>query len=297
MRGRIKLSMIDVLNNRVGCVVEFGRPHMPNDRAVVERFFLYLVQNFSHKVIGTTGSETKDEIRERLSPKSKNPLKMLLSLEELESAIDIVISDYNGRPHSSIQGHSPLGLYIARINARSLPPNSLPVQFQDESAFTRVREWKTVRSNAKYGGAFINFAYQKYRNADVLRSNSAGQRMIIEYSRRDVSVITLLDESGAFLGVLTPPPPYSKTPHSYKLQIEISKAVKDGQFRFSDNERFNDAVRRFQLKGGKITRESATNLYKNTGTISSGVPEANFDSSAEPEAMKDRVKLTKVFTF
>lgn len=71
--------------------------------ALLWSVFLYLVQNFSHKIIGTTGSESADEIKARLSPKSKNPLKMLLSLEELESAVDIVISDYNGRPHASIK--------------------------------------------------------------------------------------------------------------------------------------------------------------------------------------------------
>lgn len=289
--------VIEVLNDRLGCVVEFGRPHTPNDRPIVERFFLYLVQNFSHKIIGTTGSESKDEIKARLSPKSKNPLKMLLSLEELESAIDIVISDYNGRPHSAIQGHTPLDLYLTRLSTRALPPNTLPLRFQNESSFTRIREVKTVQANAKHGGAFINFAYQKYRNPDVLRSNSAGQKMIIEYSRRDVSSINLLDEFGAFVGVLTPPPPYSTTMHSYKLQTEISKAVKDGQFRFSDNETFVEAVRRFQLKGSKVTRESATYLYKNTGMVSSGVPVEEVEHPVEPEPKNDRVKLFKVFTF
>ncbi|KPU59464.1 integrase core domain protein [Pseudomonas fluorescens] len=289
--------VIEILNDRLGCVVEFGKPHTPNDRPIIERFFLYLVQNFSHRVIGTTGSESKDEIISRLSPKSKKPLRMLLSLEELESAIDIVISDYNGRPHSAIQGHTPLDLYLMRMKARALPPNTLPVRFQNESAFTRIREIKTVQTNAKHGGAFINFAYQKYRNADVLRSNSAGRRMIIEYSRRDVSTINLLDESGSFIGVLTPPPPYSTIAHSYKLQTEISKAVKDGQFRFSANETFVEAVRRFQLRGNKVTRESATNIYKNTGMVSAGSQTLEVDNSVEPEPNKDRVKLSKVFTF
>lgn len=289
--------VLDVLTDRLGCVVEFGRPHTPNDRPVVERFFLYLVQNFSHRILGTTGSESKDEIKERLSPKSKNPLKMLLSLDELESAVDIVISDYNGRPHSAIQGHTPLDLYLLRLNARALPANSLPIRFQQESAFTRIREVKAVQTNTKYGGAFINFAYQKYRNPDVLRSNSAGQRMIIEYSRRDVSSISLLDEFGAFVGVLTPPPPYSTTPHSYKLQTELSKAVKNGQFRFSKNETFVEAVKRFQLRGCDISRESATYIYKNIDLVCSSEPAEKSDSSVELAQENGRVKLFKVFTF
>ncbi|HHK4247865.1 TPA: integrase, partial [Pseudomonas aeruginosa] len=237
------------------------------------------------------------EIKARLSPKSKNPLKMLLSLEELESSVDIVISDYNGRPHASIQGHTPLDLFLMRMEARALPPNTLPTRYQNEAAFTRIREPKIVQSNAKYGGAFINFAYQKYRNPDVLRSNSAGRKMIIEYSRRDVSSINLLDESGAFVGVLTPPPPYSNTPHSYRLQTEISKAVKDGQFRFTENESFIEAVRRFQLKGNKMTRERATSLYKNTGMTSVGSSVEEETSPPTSESQVDRVKLFKVFTF
>jgi len=289
--------VIDVLTDRLGCIVEFGRPHTPNDRPIVERFFLYLVQNFSHRVIGTTGSESNDEIKARLSPKSKSPLKMLLSLDELESAVDIVISDYNGRPHSGIQGHTPLSLYQLRLNARALPANALPIRFQKESAFTRIREVKTVQTNAKYGGAFINFAYQKYRNPDVLRSNSAGRKMIIEYSRRDVSSISLLDEFGAFVGVLTPSPPYSTTPHSYKLQTEISKAVKNGQFRFSENETFIEAIKRFQSKGSGVTRESATYIYKNIGTVASSETVENSESLIELTQANERIKLVKVFTF
>jgi hypothetical protein len=200
-------------------------------------------------------------------------------------------------PNQKVFFRVSLDLYLSRLAARGLPPNTLPVRFQHEAAFTKAREIKTVKTNAKYGGAFINFAYQKYRNPDVLRSNSAGQKMIIEYSRRDVSSINLLDEFGKFVGVLTPPPPYSNTAHSYKLQTEISKAVKDGQFRFSDNESFLEAVRRFQLKGNKMSRASATSLYKHTGVVSSTPPVEETTLPVEPEPQHERVKLLKVFTF
>jgi len=289
--------VVRVLHDRVGCVAEFGRPYMPNDRPIVERFFLFIVQHYSHRIIGTTGSDSRDKIIERLSPKSKDSLQMLLTLEELKSTIDMVVSDYNGRSHSSLQAHSPLEIFCLRRDETMLPPNKLPGRNRDAALFTMVRESVVVKTSSKYGGAYINFAYLKYKNLDILRSDSVGRHMFIEYSREDVSFVRLLDEDGAFVGILSPPHPWCLQAHSLKVRSELWKATKDGQFQFARGETPCEAIRRHKSPTGNASRRVATALYKETGRVMDEAPPAKAVEADTITKPPERVKLTKVFTF
>lgn len=290
--------VLTVLQDRVGCITEFGRIHTPNDRPFVERFFLFLTQHFSHRVIGTTGSDSKDSIIQRLSPKSSNPLKLLITLKELNSAIDIVLSDYNGRPHSSLQGHTPLSVFKLRSSERLLPPNLLPEQYRKADEFIMVREQVVVKSSSSFGGAYINFAYLKYRNPEILRSDSTGRKLYVEYARNDVSVLRLLDETGTKLGMLMPPEPWCRHPHSLKLRTVLWKAIREGQFAFERNESVHQALRRHQLSNEGMSRHLATELFKQSGRISEEPPlSATAEQETQTEDSVRPPRLTKVFTF
>lgn len=287
--------VIKVLQDRVGCVVEFGPPHVPNERSIVERFFLFIVQHYSHRIQGTTGSNSHDKIIERLSPKSKSPLKMHLTLDELKSTIDIIIADYNGRPHSSLQGHTPLEVFGFKMNEFNMPLNELPERFRSELLFTMVREEVVVKSSSKYGGAYVNFAYLKYRNPDALRSDSAGRVMFIEYSREDVSSVRLLDEEGTFIAVLFPPHPWSLHPHSLKVRSELWTATRQGQMRFAEGETIPEAFRRHRMLKSPNSRATNTALYKEIGEVrkDSNLSLERVEEDA-PASQVTRVKLTKV---
>ncbi|HHM7706095.1 TPA: integrase [Pseudomonas aeruginosa] len=289
--------VVRVLHDRVGCVAEFGRPYTPNDRPIIERFFLFIVQHYSHRIIGTTGSDSRDRIIERLSPSSKKPLQMLLTLDELKSTIDKVVSDYNGRPHSSLQAHSPLEIFCLRHSETALPPNKLSECYRDAGLFTMAREAVIVKSSSKYGGAYINFAYLKYRNPDILRSDSAGRHMFIEYSREDVSFVRLLDEDGTYIGILSPPHPWCLQQHSLKVRSELWTATKAGQFQFSRDEMPCEAIRRYKTSTGNTSRRIATSLYKEVGRVTEASPPVKaVDDDTKTTPSVERVKLTKVFT-
>lgn len=197
---------------------------------------------------------------------------MLLTLEELKSSIDIVISDYNGRSHSSLQAHSPLEVFCLRRDESMLPSNKLPESYRDALLFTMVRESVVVKTSSKYGGAYINFAYLKYKNLDILRSDSVGRKMFIEYSREDVSFIRLLDEDGVFVGVLSAPHPWCLQPHSLKVRSELWKATRERQFHFARGEMPCDALRRHKSPTGNASRSVATTLYKQTGRVMDEAP-------------------------
>jgi putative transposase len=192
-----------------------------------------------------------------------------------------------------LQSHTPLEIFCLRRDQNSLPPNKLPEAFRDPALFVMARQSVVVRTSSKYGGAYVNFAYLKYRNPDVLRSDSVGRNMLIEYSREDVSFIRLLDEDGAFVGVLSPPHPWYLQPHSLKVRSELWVATKKGQFQFARDEMPSEAFRRFKSADSEISRRVATTLYKETGRVS------DEPSSVQPSPEKtaaERVKLTRVFT-
>jgi transposase InsO family protein len=258
----------EILSTRIGCLCDFGPPHEPNDRAIIERFFEYLIQNFSHRIVGSTGSNTMDELRERLAPTHANRLKLLITLEELREVVDIVISDYNGRPHSGIQGHAPLALFNAGIADDALPPDRVVEDVRREREFLMEHQRVRVKSSAQYGGAYVNFCYLKYRNSNVLRSDFSGVEVSIGFLRRDISSIWLFDEDGTMIGILTPPSPWCDHPHSLTLQAEMQKALRAGQFEFQRGESILHAYRRHKSSGNTITRKIATSLLKNAGSVS-----------------------------
>jgi len=169
------LNVVRVLHDRVGCIAEFGRPHTPNDRAVIERFFLFITQHYSHRVIGTTGSDSGDEIIKRLSPKSKSPLKMLLTLDELKSTIDLVISDYNGRPHSSLQSHSPLEIFSLRREHNSALSNKLSEYYRDPVFFIMARESVVIKTSSKFGGCVRKFCIFKVQKSGCYKKRLCWQ--------------------------------------------------------------------------------------------------------------------------
>jgi len=284
----------EVLSTRIGCLCDFGPPHEPNDRAIIERFFEYLIQHFSHRIVGSTGSNTLDEIRRRLSPTNPDRLKLLITLEELREVVDIVISDYNGRPHSGIQGHAPLELFNAGMSNDALPPDKIVEEVRRESEFMMEFRRIRVKSSAQYGGAYVNFCYLKYRNSNVLRSDSSGVEVTIGFLRRDISSILLFDDDGSMLGILTPPSPWCDHPHSLTLQAEMQKALRAGQFEFERGESILHAYRRHKSTGSNISRKTATSLFKHAGGISDDPSPCNKKEQPTAPISVPR-KLTKGF--
>jgi transposase InsO family protein len=275
------------LRTVVGSIDDFGPPHTPNERAIVETLFRYLVDNFSHRVIGTTGAHPKDEIIKRLSPKGGD-LSILLTVEELHHALDVVISDYNGRPHSSIAPHSPLELFTRVASERDVVFPKLRADKRDIRIFTNRTVVVPVRADGPQS-SFINFKGARYRNSPVLRF-SAGERVMIEWDPMNISYLRVYDLSGRYLGNIFPPHPWT-TPHSEKLRARLLKSIKSGQIAHRDGESVADLLTALQQSEGWTNREISTYNIKHTGAVS-----LSKDPSGLPDPMIDPVeRLTQGF--
>ncbi|MDI3391191.1 Mu transposase C-terminal domain-containing protein [Pseudomonas sp. V98_8] len=255
------------LRRVVGCFDDFGPPHAPNDRAIVETFFRYLVDNFSHRIIGTTGSQPKDEIIRRLAPKGGD-LTILLTIEELHQALDIVISDYNGRPHKGIPPHSPLELFVRTVRERDAIFPRLRSEHRDIRHFTQKTDFTKVRSDGQYS-AFINFKGARYRNLPVL-SHSVGDEVMIEWDPLNISYLRVYDLQGRYLGEVFPPQPWV-SPHSEKLRERLLKSLRNKQISYREGDSVADLIRALQQTENWKSRDVATYNLKHTGSVTLSV--------------------------
>jgi transposase InsO family protein len=249
------------LREVVGCIDDFGPPHKPNERAIVETFNRYLVDNFSHRVIGTTGAQPKDEIIKRLSPKGGD-LSLLLTVEELHHALDVVISDYNGRPHTGITPHSPLQLFLRSVAERELIFPKLRPENRDIRKFTCRTAIVSVSQDGPQS-AFINFKGARYRNLPVL-SFSVGGKVMIEWDPMNISYLRVYDLKGGYLGEVFPPSLWS-SPHSEKLRLRLQRSLKSGQIAYREGDSIPDLLHALQMSEGWKKREAATYNLKHTG--------------------------------
>ncbi|MFK3797082.1 Mu transposase C-terminal domain-containing protein [Pseudomonas sp. NPDC088444] len=275
------------LRNVVGCIDDFGPPHTPNERPIVERFFGYLVDNFSHRIVGSTGSSTQDQIRERLKPRGGD-LSLLLTVEEMHHALDVVISDYNGRPHSGIAPHSPLDLFVRMTQEKGLiypkvrTENRMLRKFVSRTAMVRVCR------DGPYS-AYINFKGVRYRNLPAL-SHVVGEEVMVEWDPMNISYLRVYNLKGGYLGDVSPPALWA-LPHSEKLRLRIQRALKVGRLAYQEGDSITDLLRRLQSSERTKEREAATYNLKHVGTAT--LP-AKTENAPRP-VVKPTERLTQGF--
>ncbi|MBY8972729.1 Mu transposase C-terminal domain-containing protein [Pseudomonas sp. P867] len=249
------------LREIVCSIDDFGPPHQPNERAVVETFFRYLVDNFSHRLVGTTGARPNDEIIKRLAPKGGD-LSLLLTMGELHHALDVVISDYNGRPHTGITPHSPLELFLRSVAERDLIFPKLLPENRDIRKFTCRTAIVTVHQDGPQS-AFINFKGARYRNLPVLSFSVDGEVMI-EWDPMNISYLRVYDLKGGYLGEVFPPSLWSG-PHSEKLRLRLQRSLKTGQIAYREGDSIPDLLHSLQASEGWKDREVVTYNIKHLG--------------------------------
>lgn len=275
------------MENLLGSVVDYGPPHQPNDRPIVESFFRFLIDNFSHRLVGSKGSHSRDEIIKRLAPKGGD-LSLLLTLEEMHHALDIVISDYNGRPHTSIAPHSPLDLFVRTVREQGLFYPRLAKRFHNMHAFTDKTQLIKVRSDGSLS-TYINFRHVRYRNLPALKA-SVGEEVLIQWDPYNISYLKVYTRNGDYLGEVYPPPPWT-TPHSEKLRRRLMSAVKHGQIDYSQSS-LADMLQALQKTNNWGQRDITTYNLKHTGMAV--LPASEPPPSAPSHPPKERLRRSYI---
>ena len=186
----------------IGCFIDAGPAHSPDDRPYIERFFGSIASSLSSRLPGYTGTGPRDARRALADPKGN--LRLFVSLDELEELVDAAIGVYNGTPHDGLNGRTPLEAIEHGVRGRGAMLNWLTEAKRRTLCLMQTPRRATVRGYLHQGQRpHINFHGVRYSNR-VLASTAAflGQELHIYYSSQDLRTVRAFRADGAEVGVL-----------------------------------------------------------------------------------------------
>lgn len=241
----------DRLYQVVECTVNPGPVDTPEVRGIIERLFRSLEVMGYHKLVSTTGSNPSDPIRNNPEHQAK---KYDISISDLEELTHVLISDYNGIPHSGVRNLTPLQVMKQRIE-RGMEPRLLEPEKRKEAIFFSLQTKRKINGDITQGKRpFIYFEGVPYRN-DVLSNstNLVGQELTLLVNTDDIRTIRAFFSDGSELGYLRAYGIWGITPHSLRTRKAINKLKKDRKIFF------NQYQNPFEIYHEYITQKAKTN--------------------------------------
>lgn len=204
---------------------------LPDDRPFVERLFKTLSQGGFQRLPNTTGSHAADLRRH-------NPeiaaCKYFIELEDLRRFLDVIIADYNGWPHSSLRGRTPLEALQWGVQQRAL---SRPLRYAAPGQIQRLRAVRaevTVRGG-KGRRPFVTFQNANYStDAFSTVAGLVGQKLIIECDPDDARMVFAYRDNGEELGPLMALPPWNRAAHSLLVRKLTAARVRARRWQMQD---------------------------------------------------------------
>lgn len=223
----------DRLTKIVNCSINPGQAQYPEGRAILERFFGLLEEEYLHRLSMTTGSNPKDT---RNHEAEKYAKKYEVTVEEIEQLIEVAVATYNTQPHSAF-GISPLEAMEQRIKFRGMIPRQLNEHERSDVKFFTYQVNREVKGSRTNGTRpYINFMGERYTSSLLAKNFSLiGEKLIIEVNIDDISVVKAYLNDGQELDYLKVKGPWSKDPHSLKTRKTINRLVRENKLRFDDD--------------------------------------------------------------
>lgn len=190
-----------------------------DDRPFIEAFFHQLAAAGFHRLATTTGSAPKNK-------QGRDPddaaVGLQFQLEYAEELLDVLIANYNARPHSSLGYRSPLA-QMDLLSARQ----DRPLRYADEDevrGIVALRRLCTVLGGIDSGRRpYFNFANSRYSAEWLcLRSDLLGKNLWLQIDDEDdARMATVSTPQGLILGAVRAAPPWHRTPHTLYMRSAI----------------------------------------------------------------------------
>lgn len=305
-------STLERLTGIVGCWCDNGPLCEKNERAFVERFFGQLAAHFAHRLPGTTGAAPQSV--ERALNDVGGDLSLLMSLDELEDVIDVVLADYNGEPHTGLGGRTPLEAMRFFLARDSSLLRTLPAERRGTLCLLQDARVVTIRGSVKRGERpHVNFEYVRYTGS-ILSSNASliGQQLRIYFNVKDIRHVHAFFMDGSELGVLTAVRPWCFSQHSLRVRQEIFRLIHQRKITYRDGEDPVEAWFAYKKTEAARHQRSANDLARMLtdrakshesppavpGRMS---PQAQSQpatrAATQPGSPRPSIRLTRIFTF
>ena len=253
---------VQALCEFVGCFMNAGPAHTPDDRPYIERFFGTLAQGFSARLPGYVGNGPQD-LRHALSI-SNGDVRLFLSITELEQLMEASIAAYNATPHSGIHGHSPLAVIEQSIRGRGAMLSWLPEGKRRAMYLMQTPKRTRVRGYLAQGiRPHVTFYQVRYTNA-VLAASAIwiGKEIRLYYNSQDLRTVRAFLADGTEIGVLKAQGAWGEYPHDLALRRAIMKETGRKRFgRVLDASFLSNYVEQ-KRKDAKRSRRAASEMAR-----------------------------------
>lgn len=260
-RAHLAADSLDVACEQLGCTVDLGPAYDPNDRPFIERFFGTVAQRFTHRLPGTTGSNSADILRKLRDV--GGDLRLIVSLEELKELLAVWVWNYNGSPHGGLPGgRTPLEAIEWAVRERKIMLRHVPEELRGNLCLLQNVHPSRVRGHIQRGEKpYISFYHVRYTSHRLAKSPQLiGQTLRIYYDADDIRVLRAYLADGTELGELKAGGLWSMTPHSLEMRKRIFKVKRLRQLRFGDSDDPVQAYLNFKRGQSKRSRKVASEI-------------------------------------
>ncbi len=251
----------------VGCFVDVGPAHSPDDRPYIERFFGTLASTLSSRLPGYTGSNPQDLRRALSDPKTN--LRLILSLSELEQILEVALARYNGTPHSGLNSRTPLEAMHLAVRGRGELLQWLPELKRRTLCLMQSPTLMRVRGYLAQGRrGHVNFHGVRYTN-DVLAASAVflGKQLRCYYNNQDLRTVRAFLPDGTEIGLLKAQGMWGEIVHDLKLRKEIMKLRGKKRLAHALSEQFLEQWIEDKRKQAKSSRRAASQLAQKMRTL------------------------------
>ncbi len=217
LAGDVQYALADF----IGCFIDAGPAHTPDDRPYIERFFGTMASNLSSRLPGYTGTNAHDIRRALADPKGN--LRLFVSLDELEDLLEAALAQYNASPHNGLNARTPLEAVEHSVRGRGAMLNWLPEPKRRTLCLMQTPHTCTVRGYLHQGQRpHVNFHGVRYTNP-LLASTASflGRKLRIYYNSKDLRTVRAFSQDGAEIGVLKAQGAWGEIVHDLRLRQEV----------------------------------------------------------------------------
>lgn len=256
-KSHLSHEIKDLLQKYIGCSINMGPVAVPVRRPIIERFFRTLEQSTFHRLPSTTGSNPLDPIR---NDAEKKAIKFAISYELVEELSDVVIANYNAKPHDSNNGFTPLEIFKNRLE-QGYTINQLPEEQRNEINLFPLVMVRKVNGNMNAGRRpYIVFKGSRYSSPELNNDFSlVNEKIKLLINTEDLRTIEAFRSDGTSYGILTAAGQWGITPHSLKFKDAMNKFKRKRYFSYTE---YDDPMDKFQefLETQAINDKALRNL-------------------------------------
>ncbi|MDE1997884.1 MAG: hypothetical protein KGI52_03040 [Burkholderiales bacterium] len=240
-RAHLSADCLDLLCDTLGCQVDFGPAYHPDDRPFIERYFATVVQTFSRRLPGAIepkGESDRMRLLGQLRDK-KRADRLVVSAQELDELLAMMVWNYNGTPHSSLGGLTPLEAmqhHVLGIGRQAVRLRHLPIVLQKQPRLLHDPIDCVVHGNSARGERpHISYLHVRYTSGQLAsRSDLVGKAIHVHVDPQDLRALTAVTSDGEILEPLWASGPWRNHVHSAWLRREFFAAKRRKQLDSAD---------------------------------------------------------------